>query len=321
MASQSAPDLSLDDAYWQSLLNDVEALAPDRATNGSQSATAPRHDDSDALWQAAQRASDTGEVIRVQPIGCNRGGLLIEWNGLRGFMPASHVCGLSANLDEASRRGELAQRIGQSLTAKVIEIDHGHGRFVVSERVACAEHNRREALLAELAAGQVRAGTVTNVCSFGAFVELGGLEGLLHISEISWGRVHHPGDALKVGQPVRVLVMSVDRAHSRVALSMKRLSPDPWLTAEERYTVGQIVSGVVTGVVAFGAFIQLEDGLEGLIHVSELAEGNFLHPRNVVGEGDAVRARVLSIDGAHRRLGLSLRQMPGNGLGDGAPIG
>lgn len=321
MASQPAPDWSLDDAYWQSLLNDVESLAPDPARNGHQPAAAPRPDGSDALWQAAQRASDDDQVIRVHSTGCNRGGLLIEWNGLRGFMPASHVRGLAASLDEASRRGELAQRVGQSLNAKVIEIDRGQGRFVVSERLAGAEHSRREALLAELAAGQVRAGTLTNVCSFGAFVDLGGLEGLLHISEISWGRVTHPGDVLKVGQAVRVLVMSVDRAHNRVALSMKRLSPDPWLTVEERYAVGQIVSGVVTGVVAFGAFIRLEDGLEGLIHVSQLAEGDFMHPRNVVCEGDAVRARVLSIDGAHRRLSLSLRQLPGSGLGHDGPLG
>ncbi|HLF25832.1 MAG TPA: S1 RNA-binding domain-containing protein [Anaerolineae bacterium] len=315
MASEMSPDLSLDESYWQSLLNDVEAFIPERTGDGRRplAEAPPRRDEMELLWQAAQRASDASDVIQVQSIGSNRGGLLIEWNGLRGFMPASHLCSLSQHLSEEARRIELAQRVGQCFPAKVIELDRGQSRFVVSERLACTEHNRREALLTELAEGQVREGAVTNVCSFGVFVDLGGLEGLLHISEISWGRVNHPGDLLKIGQRMRVLLMSVDRSQNRVALSIKRLSPDPWLTVGERYNVGQIVSGVVTSVVAFGAFTRLEDGLEGLIHVSELAEGNFLHPRNVVCEGQSVRVRVLNIDGAHRRLGLSLRQVNGEG--------
>ena len=161
----------------------------------------------------------------------------------------------------------------------------------------------------DLCEGAARRGYVTNVCAFGAFVDLGGLEGLIHISEISWGRVSHPGDVLKTGDPVEVYVISVDRAAKRVALSLKRLRPDPWATVAERYSVGQLVKGTVTNVVNFGAFVRLEEGLEGLIHVSELAEGQFLHPRNVVSEGDAVVARVLSIDGAQRRLALSLRRV------------
>jgi len=185
-------------------------------------------------------------------------------------------------------------------------------RFVVSERLACTQQDRRAALLAELESGQVRSGVITSVCSFGAFVDLGGVEGLLHISEISWGRVNHPGDCLKAGQSVRALLMSVDRENERVALSVKRLYPDPWMTVSERYSVGQVVQCVVTSVVAFGAFARLEDGLEGLIHVSELAEGNFMHPRNVVCEGQTVRVRVLNVDAAHRRLGLSLRRVDGD---------
>lgn len=318
MTDEVAPDLSLDDAYWESLLTDVEAQAPERGVEGassSASATA-RPVDLDALWQAAQQALDCAETIRVRSTGCNRGGLLIDWQGLHGFLPASHLTDLASHLEEETRRGELMRRVGQTLDAKVIEIDRGQSRFVVSEKLACTDHDRRDALLAELAEGQVRTGTVTNVCTFGAFVELGGMEGLLHISEISWGRVNHPRDLLKVGQTVRVLVMSIDRDQHRVALSMKRLKPDPWASVEERYEVGQIVDGVVTSVVAFGAFTRLEDGLEGLIHVSELAEGNFLHPRNVVCEGQSVRVRVLNIDGAHRRLGLSLRQADSEGAVD-----
>ncbi len=313
MPDEVAGDMSLDEAYWESLLNDVEAQAPEWGVSRQTNPVASRPLDLESLWQAARRASETAEVIQVQATGCNRGGLLIEWGGLRGFLPASHLCELAPQLDEEARRGELMRRVGQTFSVKVIEIDRDQCRFVVSEKLACAEHNRRDALLADLAAGQTRTGTVTNVCSFGAFVDLGGLEGLLHISEMSWGRVNHPGDMLKVGQQVRVLVMSVDPDQDRVALSMKRLTPDPWMTVEERYEIGQLVEGVVTSVVAFGAFTRLEDGLEGLIHVSELAEGNFLHPRNVVCEGESVRVRVLNIDGANRRLGLSLRQVEGDG--------
>jgi small subunit ribosomal protein S1 len=149
---------------------------------------------------------------------------------------------------------------------------------------------------------------VTNLCSFGAFVNLGGLEGLIHVSELSWGRVDHPSDVLEPNQLVKVYVLNIDRERGRVGLSLKRLLPDPWQTVEERYSVGQTVEGVVTHVVNFGAFARIEEGLEGLIHVSELAEGDFLHPRNVVQEGDTVTARVLNIDSARRRMGLSLRR-------------
>ena len=163
--------------------------------------------------------------------------------------------------------------------------------------------------MTDIQPGQTRCGIVTTVCDFGAFVDLGGIEGLAHISEISWGRINHPGDVLCSGQAVEVYVMHVDCAQKRVALSVKRLKPDPWLTVSEHYQIDRIVDGVVTTVVDFGAFVRLEEGVEGLIHVSELAEGNFLHPRNVVQEGDAVKVKVLNIEAAHRRLGLSLRQV------------
>jgi small subunit ribosomal protein S1 len=314
MATESIPDLTMNEAYWQSLLNDVEAQTPDVRQSGRAPNDVQRRDDPVAQWDAAQRAFEAGEAIDVQVVGCNRGGLLIDWKGLRGFMPSSHLIGLTPQLNEDDRRAELNRRAGSCCPAKVIEIDRARARFVVSERLANAAGVRREQLLSQLAPGQVRPGTVTNVCSFGAFVDLGGIEGLLHISEISWGRVNRPADLLRVGQAVQVQVMSVDPGHNRVALSLKRLTPDPWATVEQRYTVGQVIEGVVTSVVNFGAFARLEDGLEGLIHISELAEGTFLHPRNVVCEGETVRVCVLNIDGAHRRLGLSLRRANGASL-------
>jgi len=151
---------------------------------------------------------------------------------------------------------------------------------------------------------------VTNLCDFGAFVDLGGVEGLIHISELSWGRVEHPRDVLRRGERVKVYVIDVQPEQGRIALSLKRLQPDPWATMAQRYRVRQIVEGVITNVVDFGAFARVEEGLEGLIHISELAEGNFLHPRNVVREGE--RVRVLSVDGSSRRLSLSLRRLEGD---------
>jgi small subunit ribosomal protein S1 len=165
-----------------------------------------------------------------------------------------------------------------------------------------------DAILNSLSPGDLCQGKVTNLTSFGAFVDLGGVEGLIHVSELSWDRVRHPGDVLQPGEAVEVLVLGVNPEEGRIALSLKQLRPNPWVDVESRYYPGQVVEGEVTNVVSFGAFVRLEEGLEGLIHISELAEGSFLHPRNVVHEGDSVRVRVLNIDERNQRLGLSLRQ-------------
>jgi small subunit ribosomal protein S1 len=216
-------------------------------------------------------------------------------------------------MDEPTRRNSLAAQIGQSFDARVIELDPERDRIVFSERVVTeGPRDDEEALmlLRQLRPGEVRHGRVTNLTGFGAFVDLGGYEGLVHVSEISWSRVGHPRDVLSIGQPVQVYVMSVDAEEGRVALSLKRTKPDPWHGIEARYHVGQIVRGVVTNVVDFGVFVKVEDDLEGLIHVSELAEGNFLHPRNIrniLHEGDTVTGRVIGVDGSLHRLALSLR--------------
>ena len=322
MQMDSRRDEALDESYWQALLAEGEVartVPPEIVQEWQVVATAVRGQDTasrsepqvppDEAWQVAQEALQSGGVCNAQVVGYNRGGLLVEWQKLRGFVPASHVVGLSPFMDEEARKAEFARRIGWNLCVKVIEVDRAQGRLVVSERATSSEESRREALWEDLCEGAIRRGYVTNVCAFGAFVDLGGLEGLIHISEISWGRVNHPSDVLRTGDSVEVYIISVDRDAKRVALSLKRLRPDPWATVAERYRVGQLVEGTVTNVVNFGAFVRVEEGLEGLIHVSELAEGQFLHPRNVVNEGDAVVARVLSIDGSQRRLALSLRKV------------
>ena len=316
-------DELLDESYWQALLNEGEvartvlpetvneweavAVMSSSALNGP-APNAAKPAETEASWQTAQTAMESEEVSTARVVDHNRGGLLVEWQGLRGFVPASHLVGLSPFMDDEGRKAEFGRRIGWSLCVKVIEVDRAQKRLVLSERATASEESRREALWEDLCEGAVRRGYVTNVCAFGAFVDLGGLEGLIHISEISWGRVSHPGDVLKSGDSVEVYVISVDRAAKRVALSLKRLRPDPWETVAERYHVGQVVQGTITNVVSFGAFVRVEEGLEGLVHVSELAEGQFLHPRNVVREGEVVTARVLNIDGQSRRLGLSLRK-------------
>ncbi len=192
----------------------------------------------------------------------------------------------------------------------MIELNAEQNRLILSERAARVEAGERAQILTRLRPGDRITGSITNLCDFGAFVDLGGLEGLIHISELSWGRVGHPADMLRRGEEIEVYVLSVDRDNARIALSLKRLFPDPWKTVNERYCIGQTVVGIVTNVVDFGAFACIEEGLEGLIHVSELAEGHFLHPRNVVSEGQHIEARILSIDSDARRLGLSLRTSP-----------
>lgn len=312
----------LEEGYWQALLNEGEYAEVMPPTNGHVDHFHDfgehiedrydhyliDHDDSfDRDWDTMQQIMENDEVIELTVIGYNRGGLLVEWRSLRGFVPASQLVDFPATINNTVRRNALLQRVGHTLELRVIELNQDQNRLIFSERAAAVEAGERANILSSLKPGDIIIGSVTNLCDFGAFVDLGGLEGLIHISELSWGRVGHPADMLQRGQEVRVYVLNVDRDAGRVALSFKRLHPDPWATVNERYRIGEMVEGVVTNVVDFGAFACIEEGLEGLIHVSELAEGHFLHPRNVVTEGQHITARILSIDSQSRRLGLSLR--------------
>ncbi len=310
----------LDEGYWSALLNEGEytdaAPHPAEAEDGvSDFVDLPYHtnghytngSETDADWDEMQRIMDNDEVIELPVVGYNRGGLLVEWRSLHGFVPASQLTEFPVTANSLVRRKALIAWIGHKLQLRVIELNAEQNRLILSERAAHVLPGERAEILRRLKPGDCVSGSITNLCDFGAFVDLGGLEGLIHISELSWGRVGHPADILQRGQMVSVHVLEVDRDAGRVALSLKRLHPDPWKTVGERYRVGETVVGVITNVVDFGAFACIEEGLEGLIHVSELAEGHFLHPRNVVNEGQRVEARILSIDSQARRLGLSLR--------------
>jgi small subunit ribosomal protein S1 len=312
-----------DEGYWAALLAEAETamggLPQQSGSNGKP--TGPldgelsTHEEKGGVsgtladWEQVEQVYRTDSVVELNVVGYNRGGLLVEWGSLRGFVPASQLVDFPSDHESlVTRRNSLIGHLGRNLQLRVIELDRAQSRLILSERAAQVQAGAREAVLRRLKPGDVCQGQITNLCHFGAFVDLGGLEGLIHISELSWGRVGHPADILQRGQQVKVYVMEIAPEEGRVALSVKRLLPDPWETVEERYKVGQEVQGVITHVVDFGAFVCIEDGLEGLIHISELAEGHFLHPYNVVRQGQTVTARILHIDGSGRRLGLSLRR-------------
>ena len=261
-------------------------------------------------WRKLQKQYENNEIIAAEVNGYNKGGLLVNLEGVRGFVPASQVTGLSSGGNDAAKQSELSRFTGQQMPLKIIEINRNRNRLILSERQAAQEQRdaRKEQLLAELTPGQIREGTVSSICDFGAFVDIGGADGLIHLSELSWSRVNHPSEVLRVGAPVRVYVMSVDERDRKIALSLKRTQPEPWSQVMEHYQLGQLVRGTITQLTDFGAFARLEDGIEGLIHVSELAEGRVTHPRNVVQEGWELTLRVIRIDPQRRRMGLSLKR-------------
>jgi small subunit ribosomal protein S1 len=259
-------------------------------------------------WNKAVKLYENDEVLILQVTGYNRGGLLVNGECLQGFVPVSHLVEMPEDKSEQEQEQWLAAYLDKSLHLKVIECDQERGRVVFSERAALAEPGSRNQLLTELQAGDRVFGSVTNITDFGVFVDLGGVEGLIHVSEISWGRVRHPEDVVRLGQRVEVFVINVDRERARVALSLKRLCPNPWETAQSRYFPGQVTEAVVTSIVPFGAFARLEEGLDGLIHVSEICVGEtYANPGDVLQEGQRVLVRVLHVDGSKQRLGLSLR--------------
>ena len=303
----------LDESWWAAVLAEEEKTSPN-AKASSQSETTSTSRQSKVDWDQARIIYDSDETVTLEVVDYNRGGLLVEGDELQGFVPISHLVDIDcdpAEQTEEEREQILSGYIASLLKLKVIECDPARGRVVLSERAALFEPGRRMQLLDNLQPGEKISGTVTNVTDFGVFVDLGGLEGLIHVSELSWGRVRHPAEVLNVGENVQVHVISIDQVRQRVALSLKRLCPNPWETAEIRYHSGQEVEAVITSVMPFGAFARLEEGLDGLIHVSEMNFGDELvKPREVVVEGQRVLVRVLHVDSEQQRLGLSLINDP-----------
>jgi small subunit ribosomal protein S1 len=265
-------------------------------------------------WKQAEDYRQSQEPFETRIAGYNKGGLIARFGRLRGFIPQSQLSGDRRRPGENETPEEhYSKMINEAITIKVMEVDRARNRLILSERMASREsrEKRKEALVNQLTVGEVRTGRVVSLEDFGAFVDIGGAEGLVHLTEISWQHVTHPREALKPGQEVKVEVISIDKEHKRIGLSMKRQSPDPWDTIAVTYEVGQLVQGVVTKLTKFGAFVQLVDmpEIEGLIHISELSERRVNTPREVVNEGDKLTLRVVKIDIKDRRLGLSLKRV------------
>lgn len=260
-------------------------------------------------WRRLQELHEANEVIEAEVTNYNKGGLLVNLDGVRGFVPASQVTEIRGG-DEASKQADMARLIGTSLPLKVIEINRHRNRLILSERQAVQERRdvMKERLIEELSEGEVRKGRVSSICDFGAFVDIGGADGLVHLSELSWSRVRHPSEVLRVGQEVDVYVLGINAQEKKIALSIKRTQAEPWSRVAAAYEVGQLVRGTVTQLANFGAFARIEDGIEGLIHVSELVDDRVTHPKQVVTEGDDLLLRIIRIDPQRRRMGLSLRR-------------
>lgn len=302
-----------EDGYWQALLDQGEVTGlnepPPWVGNGHTHTSADEDDYNEDKndWQRAEQLFDQRECCFLNVVGYNRGGLLVKFGNITGFIPSSHLVDFPGIIDPYEREDALKQRIDVELKLQIIEIDRHQARLILSERIA-REAERGESLFGRIKTGDILSGRVSNLRRFGAFVDLGGYEGLIHISELSWGRVNHPGDVVRPGDDVQVYVLDVDPQERKIQLSLKYLQSDPWQNVVERFHAGDVVEGQVTNVVSFGAFIRLDEGIEGLIHISELAEGTFLHPRNVLREGQRVEVKVLCVESENRRIGLSLRQ-------------
>jgi small subunit ribosomal protein S1 len=271
-------------------------------------------------WLRAQECRESGEVCEVEVTQVNSGGVVVLFGGLRGFVPNSHLTSVRSGRGVEHLYQEKCELVEQTLSLTVIEVDRQRKRLVLSERAA--DWRRRQQMLEELKEGDIRTGVVRNLVNFGAFVDLGGVDGLIHISELDWKYVRHPSEVLSVGDEVEVYVLRVDRKRERVGLSRKRVLPDPWVTVTNRLDIDRVVEGTVEGVVDFGVFVELGEGVTGLVHVSEIPGGFAAHPG--LTPGSSVSVRVLKVDQWKRRIALSLRDVtqatPSRVLEDSVPL-
>ena len=258
-------------------------------------------------WKAIERAAESEEPVLGRVIEVVKGGLILDL-GVRGFLPASLV--------DIRRVQDLDEFLGQELRAKVIELNRSRNNVVLSRRAVLEDERKemRQAILDRLNPGDVVDGQISNIVDFGAFVDLDGMDGLIHISELSWSHVNHPSEVLEIGQDVKVKVLDIDRERQRISLGLKQTQSDPWQQVLETYHEGDEVEGKVTKVVTFGAFVEIMPGVEGLVHISELAQHHVENPREVVSQGDSVKAKIIEVDAERRRLSLSLKRVEGGGV-------
>jgi small subunit ribosomal protein S1 len=257
-------------------------------------------------WLRAEDLLESGKVCQAEVIHANRGGVVVQFGRVRGFVPNSHLTATGHRARGEQLRHAKSRLLGQNLSLMVIEVDQRRRRLVLSQRLA--DRHRRQKLLAELTEGEVRTGVVRSLVEFGAFVDLGGVDGLIHVSELDWKHVSHPSEVLSMGDEVEVYVLKVDRQRERISLSRKRLLLDPWPRAAERLHVGQVIEGVVTNVAGFGIFVDLGEGVEGLVHASEIPDGETGSAS--FEPGSPITVRVLRINRWQRRIALSLKDVP-----------
>lgn len=260
-------------------------------------------------WIDAEALLESGDIMEGEVIGYNKGGAIIPFGRLRGFVPASHLSELSRGLNDRQRQQKLAKLRGEKVPVKVIEVDRRRRRLVFSQRDAQKEweDKRKQELLKDLKEGDIITGRVSGLRDFGIFVDLGGADGLVHISELAWYRIDHPREVVKVGDEIEVYVLNINVESQRISLSRKRLLENPWDSVEQRYENNQLVEGKITRIVDYGAFAEIEPGVEGLLHVSQLSRNQVDNPREVVNEGETHLLRIVSIDPDRQRIGLSLR--------------
>ncbi len=275
----------------------------------------PRNNDGDLVvsinkaleledWQRANSAMETGDLVEARVVDANRGGLLVAFGRLNGFVPQSHVISLPRFASDYELEQAKRDIINNVLTLKFIEIDRRRNRLILSEREARAE--AEQSRMEELEVGQVVKGKVVSIVNFGAFVDLGGVDGLIHISKLDHQHVNHPGEVVAIGDEVEVLVDDIDKDKNRISLNRVALLPDPWATIEKEYNVGDLVEGKVTNVVDFGVFVQLPNNLQGLVHISKMSMFGSTNPHDLLRESDEVLVRIISIEADRQRIGLSI---------------
>ena len=310
-------------ATRSSLGEEVDALVLTKEDQDGRLILSKKRARFEKAWRRIEAAAESGEPVEGTVIEVVKGGLIIDL-GVRGFLPASLV--------DIRRVPNLDEYMGEAIECKVIELNRSRNNVVLSRRAVLEEQRKedRERILDRLQPGQVVEGTISNIVDFGAFVDLDGIDGLIHISELSWSHVNHPSEILSIGDTVSVKVLDIDRDRQRISLGLKQTQEDPWQRVVDTYNIGDELEGVVTKVVTFGAFVEILDGVEGLVHISELAQHHVENPREIIQPGDPVRVKILEIDSERRRLSLSIKRVEGQVLpvrpivppaeGDGADL-
>ncbi len=311
-----SPIPEIDEGWWASVLAEEDRYLSSPSLRAAAGKPEVRRKAEEAAqkkavsidWERARQLYLRDQVVELMVTGHNRGGLLVEGAGLQGFVPFSHVVNLAGKPNLSNRPAMLASYVGRPLRLKVIECAPQDERVIFSERAAQSQPGRRTELFHELKPGKTVQGLVTNVTDFGVFVDLGGVEGLIHISELSWGRVAHPSQIVKVGDAVTVQVLDLVPERCRVALSRKRLLPNPWENADVDFPQGSIQPAIITKLLSYGAFARIRAGVEGLIHISEIPQAADGKPvKKIFSIGQQVQVRILHVDPAHQRMGLSMR--------------